>query len=75
MVNNELARAMHAQSGAERQRRARIIESEGERTSMQNYSEGFLLRRISCIAHDSDGVLQVSVNQTSTRAKARGNKP
>jgi regulator of protease activity HflC (stomatin/prohibitin superfamily) len=31
---------MHAQSGAERQKRARIIESEGERTSIQNYSEG-----------------------------------
>jgi regulator of protease activity HflC (stomatin/prohibitin superfamily) len=47
-VNNELARAMHAQSGAERQRRARIIESEGERTSMQNYSEGVLKLRMFC---------------------------
>ena len=40
VVNTQLAKAMHAQSGAEREKRARIIESEGERTSIQNYSEG-----------------------------------
>ena len=40
VANNNLANAMHAQSGAERQKRARIIESEGGRTSIQNYSEG-----------------------------------
>jgi regulator of protease activity HflC (stomatin/prohibitin superfamily) len=40
VVNPGLAKAMHAQSGAEREKRARIIESEGERTSIQNYSEG-----------------------------------
>jgi hypothetical protein len=39
-VNPGLAKAMHAQSGAEREKRARIIVSEGERTSTQNYSEG-----------------------------------
>jgi regulator of protease activity HflC (stomatin/prohibitin superfamily) len=36
---------MHAQSGAERQRRARIIESEGERMSIQNLSEGSKLNQ------------------------------
>ena len=40
VVNPGLAKAMHAQSGAEREKRARIIVSEGERTSTQNYSEG-----------------------------------
>ena len=39
-MNPGLAKAMHAQSGAEREKRARIIVSEGERTSTQNYSEG-----------------------------------
>jgi regulator of protease activity HflC (stomatin/prohibitin superfamily) len=42
VVNPVLAKAMHAQSGAERQKRARIIESEGERLSIQNLSEGLL---------------------------------
>ena len=41
VVNPGLAKAMHAQSGAEREKRARIIESEGERTATQNYSEGW----------------------------------
>ncbi len=35
-----MGHAMHAQSGAEREKRARIIESEGERQAVQNFSEG-----------------------------------
>jgi len=58
VVNNELANAMHAQSGAERQKRARIIESEGERTSIQNYSEG---KRQSDI-NQSEGARQQAIN-------------
>ena len=56
VVNPGLAKAMHAQSGAEREKRARIIESEGERTSIHNYSEGEIVCSESS-AHVVDVVL------------------
>ena len=73
VVNPELANAMHAQSGAERQRRARIIESEGERTSIQNFSEG----RPHPISQPNFPYIyrQASAKRTSTRARALVSKP
>jgi len=65
---------MHAQSGAERQKRARIIESEGERTSIQNYSEGETTS-LDCNMFIAYVGLQVNASLTSTRARAPGSKP
>ena len=73
VVNPELANAMHAQSGAERQRRARIIESEGERTSIQNFSEGKTRRLRHRFLSNIYG--QGSGRQTSTRARALASRP
>ena len=58
---------MHAQSGAERQRRARIIESEGERTATQNYSEGAACRPpFQSVSHSRCGAgkRQADINQS-----------
>ena len=78
VVNTVLANAMHAQSGAERQKRARIIESEGERTSIQNFSEGGCQYDITVnlhLQHYFVTNLQANASPISTRARARGNRP
>jgi regulator of protease activity HflC (stomatin/prohibitin superfamily) len=66
VVNPGLAKAMHAQSGAEREKRARIIESEGERTATQNYSEGRALRSavVALRSRWRAGKRQADINQS-----------